>query len=97
MTDTSQPSPFAARLLGATHRPRYKGVSQAVIERWRLNIARDLISRCEMARLLGIHRDTVYRMLRDGTIPLTPKVINGEPYYDRAGFNDWLAGQEQAA
>lgn len=91
MTDTAQPAPFVARLLGAMTTPRVNGVTQAAIESWRLNVKRDLISREEMSRRMNVHRSVVRRMVRDGEIPLTPTVINAEPYYDRAAFLAWLS------
>jgi excisionase family DNA binding protein len=50
-----------------------------------------LLRTAEVAKLLGLHRNTVYRKISDGSLPAVRIGEDGSLRVDAAELEDWLA------
>ena len=56
----------------------------------------DIISVSEACRVLGVHRNTLYRLIRDEDLPAFKMTLGGRWRFRRADLRDWLEDKQGA-
>lgn len=60
------------------------------------NISADVIAVSEACRLLRVHRNTLYRLIRDESLPAFKMTRGGRWRFRRSDLRDWLEDKQAA-
>ena len=57
----------------------------------------ELLTRQQVEKILGVRRSTIYKWMRDGTLPEPLKISSGCVRWRRAELEDWINSRPKAA